>query len=225
MSRAGTKPSHLTPELLIRAYGAGIFPMAESRDSEDVFWVNPELRGILPLDAFHVPRRLRRTLRGGAFEVRTDTAFEAVVRTCAEIGEGRRETWINDHIIDAYVGLHRLGFAHSVECWREGELSGGLYGVSLGGAFCGESMFSRRPEASKVALVHLVARLALGGFTLLDVQFVTDHLKRFGAVEITSRDYLERLQDALQVPATFPTELSPGEEKEALEAVLSRSVT
>lgn len=225
MSGPGTGPGRLTPELLLRAYASGIFPMAENRDAEDVFWVDPKVRGILPLDAFHVPRRLGRKVRGGYFEIRADTAFDAVIRACAEPGEDRRKTWINDDIIHAYGELHRLGFAHSVECWRDRKLVGGLYGVSLGGVFCGESMFTRQTDASKVALVHLVARLELGGFALLDVQFVTDHLKQFGAVEIPARAYLERLREALRAPATFHSELSSSREKAAIEEVLSRSRT
>ncbi len=210
----------LTPELLLRAYAAGIFPMAESRNDPNIFWVDPEVRAILPLEEFRVPRSLRKTVRRGVFEVRCDTAFARVIRACAEVTPGRRDTWINDEIIAAYSALHELGHAHSVECWRGGKLVGGLYGVALGGAFCGESMFSRHTDASKTALVHLVARLRLGGFTLLDVQFATDHLRRFGAVEIPARQYLRRLSEALEVGATFPSKLPPDEEKAALEAVL-----
>lgn len=210
----------LTPELLLRAYAAGIFPMAESRGDPSIFWVDPEVRAILPFEEFRVPRSLRKTVRRGAFEVRCDTAFAGVIRACAEVTPGRRDTWINDEIIAAYTALHELGHAHSVECWRAGKLVGGLYGVALGGAFCGESMFSRHTDASKVALVHLVARLAMGGFTLLDVQFVTDHLRRFGVTEIPARQYLRRLADALEINAAFPAKPSPAREKAALEAVL-----
>ncbi|MDP6573762.1 MAG: leucyl/phenylalanyl-tRNA--protein transferase [Rhodospirillales bacterium] len=210
----------LTPELLLRAYAAGIFPMAESRHDPNIFWVDPEVRAILPFEEFRVPRSLRKTVRRGIFEVRCDTAFADVIRACAEVTPGRRDTWINDEIIAAYSALHELGHAHSVECWLGTELVGGLYGVALGGAFCGESMFSRHTDASKVALVHLVARLALGGFTLLDVQFVTDHLRRFGVVEIPARRYLRHLGEALEVRAAFPCELPSAEEKAALEAVL-----
>ncbi len=223
MSRPGIEPRKLTPELLLRAYAAGIFPMSESRDDPAIFWVDPKVRGILPLETFHVPKRLRRTVRSRAFEVRCDTAFEAVIMACAETNRGRRNTWINDTIIDAYTALHRLGFAHSVESWLDGELAGGLYGVSIGGVFCGESMFSHVTGASKVALVHLVARLRLGGFVLLDVQFATDHLKRFGAVEIPAREYLIRLERALGTPSKFQPRFSPAVENEALESVLSKS--
>ena len=210
----------LTPELLLRAYAAGIFPMAESRNDTNIFWVDPEVRAILPFEDFRVPRSLRKTVRRGPFEVRYDTAFSRVIQACAEVTPGRRDTWINDEIIAAYTALHELGHAHSVECWYGAELVGGLYGVALGGAFCGESMFSRYTDASKVALVHLVARLRLGGFTLLDVQFVTDHLRRFGVTEIPARQYLRRLGEALEVSAAFPSKPPPAAEKAALDEVL-----
>lgn len=221
-SRAGHR---LTPELLLRAYASGIFPMAESRTDPAVFWVSPPVRGVLPLDAFHVSRRLRRTVRARPFEVRCDTAFEAVIRACGDATAARPETWINDAILDTFVALHELGFAHSVEAWRDDRLVGGLYGLALGGAFFGESMFSTETDASKVALVHLVARLRLGGFRLLDTQFVTDHLRRFGAVEIDSEAYLDALEDAVRAPATFYSELGAGEESSAVEAVLTQSTT
>jgi leucyl/phenylalanyl-tRNA--protein transferase len=193
----------LTPDLLLRAYAAGIFPMAEGRDERTVFWVDPERRGILPLDAFHVPRRLCRTLRRNDFEVRADTAFETVIRSCADPVANRHETWINEEIAQAYIELHRLGFAHSVECWRDGTFVGGLYGIALGGAFFGESMVSRVRDASKVALVHLVARLRIGGFRLLDCQFITAHLAQFGATEVARDRYLELLGDAFSVKGEF----------------------
>ena len=196
----------LTPELLLRAYAAGIFPMAETADDPEVFWVDPEQRGILPLDGFHLPRRLARTLRQDVFDVRCDAAFEAVVRGCAEATHDRPKTWINDEIVRLYAALHRLGFAHSVETWRGGELVGGLYGVSLGAAFFGESMYSRVTDASKVALAQLVARLRLGGFRLLDTQFVTEHLQQFGAVEISRAQYHRRLTAAIQLKAYLPRE-------------------
>ena len=196
----------LTPELLLRAYAAGIFPMAETADDLDVFWVDPEQRGVLPLDGFHLPRRLARTLRQEVFDVRCDAAFEAVVRGCAEPTPERPKTWINEEIVRLYAALHRLGFAHSVEAWRDGELVGGLYGVALGGAFFGESMYSRVPDASKVALAQLVARLRLGGFRLLDTQFVTDHLEQFGAVEISRAQYHRRLSAAIRLKAYLPRE-------------------
>jgi leucyl/phenylalanyl-tRNA---protein transferase len=196
----------LTPELLLRAYAAGIFPMAEAADDPEVFWVDPERRGILPLDRFHLPRRLARTLRQDVFDVRCDDAFEAVVRGCAGPTPNRPKTWINDEIVQLYAALHRLGFAHSVETWRDGELVGGLYGVALGAAFFGESMYSRVTDASKVALAQLVARLRLGGFRLLDTQFVTEHLQQFGAVEISRAQYQRRLRTALQAKAYLPRE-------------------
>lgn len=198
----------LTADLLLNAYAVGIFPMAESRTDPDVYWVDPRRRGILPLDGFHIPRRLRRTLHGSPFEIRSDSAFAAVVDGCAEPAEDRPESWINDEIKELYGELFRRGAAHSVECWRDGELAGGLYGVALGGAFFGESMFSRATDASKIALVHLVARLKAGGFTLLDTQFVTKHLSQFGAVEIDRADYRKRLQAAIRIAASFPPELS-----------------
>jgi len=200
----------LSPEILLRAYAAGIFPMAESADDPELFWVDPKRRGIIPLDAFHVPRRLRRIVRQNIFTIRCDTAFEAVMHGCAESSDKRPNTWINDEILELYTGLFERGAAHSVECWHDGELVGGLYGVSLGGAFFGESMFSRVTDASKVALVHLVARLRHGGYRLLDTQFLTPHLAQFGAVEITRARYHRLLAEALRYRATFPREL-PGD--------------
>jgi leucyl/phenylalanyl-tRNA--protein transferase len=196
----------ITPSVLLRAYAAGIFPMAEDADSDELYWFDPERRGVLPLDGVHVPRSLRRAVRRRIFDVRCDTAFRETVEACAEPGPDRERTWINGRIVDLYTELFRLGHAHSVECWRDGRLAGGLYGVSLGAAFFGESMFSRETDASKVALVHLVARLRAGGFTLLDTQFVTDHLGRFGAVEIPRAEYRRRLADALQRDAGFPAD-------------------
>ncbi|MCW8834892.1 MAG: leucyl/phenylalanyl-tRNA--protein transferase [Rhodospirillales bacterium] len=193
----------ITPELLLRAYAAGVFPMSEGRDSMSLFWVNPQKRGIIPLDGFHVPRSLRKKIRKNVFEVRCDTAFRRVMECCAAPRTKGDDTWINDDILELYCDLHAMGFAHSVECWRDGELVGGLYGVSLGGAFFGESMFSRETDASKVALVHLVARLRIGGYRLLDTQFLTEHLGRFGTIEITRPKYLALLEDALQVAAIF----------------------
>lgn len=193
----------LNAQLLLRAYAAGIFPMAESADSADLYWFDPERRGILPLDSFHVPKRLKRTVRAGTFELRFDGDFRAVIEACAESTSERPKTWINADIVRLYTELHEQGFAHAVETWRGGRLVGGLYGVSLGTAFFGESMFSRETDASKVALVHLVARLRAGGFTLLDTQFVTEHLSRFGAVEIPRADYRRRLAQALGRQAVF----------------------
>lgn len=196
----------LTPEMLLRAYAMGIFPMAPSRTDQRLQWVDPEDRGILPLNGFHLPRSLRKTLRRGTFEIRFDTAFAQVMEKCAETAEDRDETWINDEIIRLFVDLHRAGLTHSVESWRDGKLVGGLYGLALGGAFFGESMFSRETDASKVALVHLVAALRQGGFQLLDTQFITAHLSRFGAVEIPRTEYHHRLAAALSRHGTFPKE-------------------
>ena len=225
MTRHDPGAQELTPELLLRAYAAGIFPMSESRDDPGVFWVDPQVRGVLPLDEFHVTRRLKKTVRGGAFEVRYDTAFADVLDRCAEVKKGRHETWINPPIRNAVIGLHDLGFAHSVEAWRDGELAGGLYGVALGGAFFGESMFSRVRDASKVVLVHLAARLRMGGFRLLDVQFITDHLRQFGAVEIPAMTYLEMLDDALKVQGDFYFDAAPSDVEAALEELFLQSNT
>ena len=214
--------SRLTIDILLQAYAAGLFPMAESADDPELFWVDPRRRGILPLDGFHVPRRLGRVLRRGAFEVRCDTAFEAVMRGCAEASETRPSTWINDEIVRLYTALAARGAAHSVECWHAGALVGGLYGVSLGAAFFGESMFSRVTDASKVALVHLVARLRCGGYRLLDTQFLTPHLAQFGGAEISRAHYHRLLADALRYRAVFPAEL-PGEPGAAALAALHSS--
>lgn len=187
------------PDALLACYARGVFPMAEARDDDRVFLVEPDLRGVIPLDAFRISSRLKRTVRAERFEIRTDTAFVAVVDACAAPGPGRQDTWINAPIRRLYRALHERGDAHSLECWRDGRLAGGLYGVSLGGAFFGESMFSGETDASKVALVHLVARLRLGRWRLLDAQFQTPHLAMFGAVETPQAAYLRRLRDALKV--------------------------
>jgi len=190
--------------MLLRAYAEGLFPMAETHDSPELYWVSPEKRGIIPLDGFHVPHRLARTVRSGLFEVTTDRAFGAVMKGCAAPAPGRGETWINHEILNLYAALHASGHAHSVECWQSGELVGGLYGVSLGAAFFGESMFSHARDASKVALVHLVETLRQGGFRLLDTQFLTAHLATFGAYEIPREDYLVRLHQAIAREAVWP---------------------
>lgn len=213
----------LTPELIVRAYSIGIFPMADARDDPTVYWVAPERRGILPLDRFHVPRRLRRTVRRGTFEVRRDTAFAEVIGQCAAPRPGHPETWINPEIKRVFCDLHRAGLAHCVETWREGRLVGGIYGLALGSAFFGESMFSRETDASKVALVHLAAILRLGGFTLFDAQFLTDHLRQFGAIEIPAAAYMERLNEALRQRALFYRE--PVGAEVALSALLTQSST
>ena len=215
----------LTPEILVRAYAAGIFPMAESTDDPELFWVDPRRRGILPLDAFHVPRRLRRVVRRQIFEIRCDSAFEDVIRGCAEASEKRPNTWINDEIVRLYAALFAHGAAHSVECWRDGRLVGGLYGVSLGSAFFGESMFSAETDASKVALVHLVARLRLCGFRLLDTQFLTPHLARFGGIEISRKHYHRLLAEALTYRAVFSSALPEGAVADPLAALQSSRLT
>ena len=183
----------LDPDLLLRAYAIGVFPMADSRDARDVFWVEPKRRAIIPLDGFRMSRSLRRTIRSGDFTVTRDTAFNEVVARCAE----RQETWINSSIEEGFDKLHRLGHAHSIECWQGDALVGGLYGVKLGGAFFGESMFSSARDASKVALAWLVVRLIVGGYRLLDCQFMTEHLRSLGAIEITQEDYVSLLSAAL----------------------------
>jgi leucyl/phenylalanyl-tRNA--protein transferase len=201
----------LSPELLLRAYAVGIFPMAESRNAQEIQWIDPDRRGILPLENVHVPRRLKRRLRRDDFEMRCNTAFGEVIRACALSTPGRKETWINPTIERLYVGLHEMGFAHSIEAWRDGRLCGGLYGVTLGAAFFGESMFHRVTDASKVALVHLVACLRKSGFQLLDTQFETPHLRQFGVVEIRREDYRHRLAKAVRTPVQLDCRLSRDE--------------
>ena len=181
------------PDELLQCYATGVFPMGEARDDPRIFLVDPEQRGVIPLDGFHIPTRLRRTIRSDPFEVRVDSAFGATLDACAAPGPGREDSWINAPIRRLYMELNARGNAHSVECWRDERLVGGLYGVTLGGAFFGESMFSRERDASKVALVHLVGRLKRGGWRLLDAQFLTGHLSQFGAVETPQAHYLERL--------------------------------
>lgn len=192
-----------TVDDLIGCYERGVFPMAENRRDRRVFLVDPELRGVMPLDDFHVSKRLARTVRGDPFDIRIDTAFAEMVEACAAPRDDHPESWINEPIKDLYNELYGRGLAHSVECWLDGELVGGLYGVALAGAFFGESMFSIERDASKVALVHLVGRLVVGGFRLLDAQFMTEHLAQFGAKEISRADYKMRLERALAAPADF----------------------
>jgi leucyl/phenylalanyl-tRNA--protein transferase len=193
----------ITPEVLLKAYACGIFPMAESAEDPGLHWIEPELRGIIPLETFHVPRRLARTVRSDLFEIRIDNDIDAVLAGCAEPQAGRARTWINRRISVLYRKLYDIGHCHSVEAYRDGKLVGGLYGVSLGRAFFGESMFHRARDASKVALVHLVARLKAGGFALLDTQFVTEHLGTFGALEVSRRQYHRLLETALVGEADF----------------------
>jgi leucyl/phenylalanyl-tRNA---protein transferase len=193
----------LTPELIIRAYQAGIFPMAEDADADDLFWVSPQKRGILPLDGFHVSRSLRKTLRSHPYTIRIDTDWKGIVEGCATAGTDRDTTWINATIRKLYGQLFDRGICHTVEVWEGPHLVGGLYGLAIGAAFFGESMFHRRTDASKIALVHLVDRLKAGGYRLLDTQFITDHLRSFGGIEISREEYELRLADALANTGDF----------------------
>ena len=199
-----TRPA-ITPDLLLRAYSVGIFPMSEGREDPGVFWVDPQMRGIIPLNGLHISRSLARTIRAERYQVRVNADFAGTVQGCA----ARDETWINDQIFDLYEQLHAAGFAHSVEVWDGDDLVGGVYGVALGAAFFGESMFSRRTNASKIALAYLVKRLRYGGFQLFDTQFVTDHLLSMGAVEIPRSEYRKRLEKALDWEADFLAQPSP----------------
>ena len=203
----------LTADMLLRAYALGVFPMAESREDPEVFWVDPRWRGIFPLDAFHISRSLARHIRRGGFEISVNRDFDGTLRGCAD----RPETWINDTIFRLYTTLHARGFAHSLEVWEDGALVGGVYGVTLGAAFFGESMFSRRTNASKVALAYLVDRLRLGGFQLFDTQFITAHLRSLGAVEIPRAEYRRRLAEALARPADFIRPALPAAPQELLQ--------
>lgn len=213
----------ITPDLLLRAYRAGLFPMAESRRGDRLYWLDPEQRGVIPLDTFHLPRRLRRTVLSGGFEATSNRAFGAVVAGCAEPAEGREETWINPEIERLFGALHRMGQAHSIEIWEgppeAGRLVGGLYGVALGGAFFGESMFSRVRDASKVAVVHLVARLRLFGFRLLDAQFQTAHLAQFGCHEVPRADYKARLAAAVELATSWQDAPDPARILAAIRAL------
>ena len=213
----------LTPDDLLGLYARGVFPMADSRDDPDLYVVDPPMRGVLPLDQFHLSRRLARTVRQNRFEVRVDTAFDAVVEGCAGGGPERPKTWINAEIQSLYGELHRRAVAHSIESWRDGELVGGLYGVRIGAAFFGESMFSRATAASKVAMVHLIARMWAGGFLLLDCQFLTSHLATFGGVEIPRRTYRMMLKAALDRRGDFYRMPMAADGACALQAISQRS--
>lgn len=191
----------LSPQLLLSAYIQGVFPMAD--EDGEIFWYDPDPRAILPLDRFHISRSLQRKVKQGRFEIRLNSSFPDVIRACAKTGRDRWSTWISSDIIDGYIDLHKLGYAHCVETWMEGELSGGLYGVAINGLFAGESMFSIKRDASKLALVFLVKYLRRQGFTLLDIQFMTEHLRRFGAVEVSRVDYQELLAKAISLPVSF----------------------
>ncbi len=218
-----TRPFTLTADLLLRAYRLGLFPMAESRGSRTLHWLDPEARGVLPLDKFHLPRSLLKTLRSGKFTVTADADFPGTIAACATARANRPETWINPEIERLFTELFHLGFAHSVETWANGQLVGGLYGASLGGAFFGESMFSTATDASKVALVHLAARLRLSGYTLLDTQFITSHLERFGTVEIPRATYHALLADAVEVPARFIASPDPAALLREIESMRNNS--
>ncbi len=198
-----SKKINLTPKIVLQAYSAGIFPMAKNRSGREIFWVDPEKRGIIPLNGIHVPRSLRKSVRNSHLNIRYNTNFNGIISGCAKQNIGREETWINDEIIALYTQLFDEGYVQTVECWMDEVLVGGLYGISLKGAFFGESMFSLKKNASKIALIHLIARLNEDGFTLLDTQFITDHLARLGAIEIPRSEYLERLEKALLVDAKF----------------------
>ncbi len=193
----------ITPQVLLKAYSCGIFPMAEHANDPALYWIEPQDRGILPLGSLHVPKRLLRTVRKTPWRVKVDSDFDGVIEGCAGIKPNRKSTWINDRIRTLYRELFKLGYCHTIEVWNDEELIGGLYGVALGGAFFGESMFSTQRDASKIALVHLCARLIEGGFTLLDTQFVTDHLRQFGTVEVNRETFQELLEDALREDADF----------------------
>lgn len=203
MARPHAPGFRIPPDLLLRAYATGVFPMAEDADDPEVFWVRPESRGVIPLDGFHIPKSLAKLIRKNRFELRRDTDFSGVIEGCAESKEGRLSTWINEPIREAYARLFTMGHVHTVEAWREGQLVGGLYGVSLGRAFFGESMFSRETDASKVCLVHLVEHLRARGFVLLDTQFTTDHLIRFGAIDVPRKQYEVMLAEAIEGEAEF----------------------
>jgi len=209
----------ITPEVLLKAYACGIFPMAESADDPALYWIEPELRGIIPLDTFHVPSRLARTIRTTELVVRVNRDFEGVIEGCAASRPGRRSTWINERIRSLYRDLFDLGHCHTVEVWGGGRLVGGLYGVALNGAFFGESMFSYERDASKIALVYLAARLAHGGFRLLDTQFVTDHLRQFGTVELNREEFHRLLEKSLDVDADFKR-LAPDAAPETILTIL-----
>ncbi|MGM0421857.1 MAG: leucyl/phenylalanyl-tRNA--protein transferase [Pseudomonadota bacterium] len=196
----------LTPELLLTAYSRGMFPMADSAETEDVYWYDPEMRGQLPIRHLHVPRRLRKTLRKNPYQIGFNIDFPAVIEACALPAANRPETWINNPIREAFQALHRAGYAHSVEAWYKNELVGGLYGLAIGGAFFGESMFSTATDASKICLVHLTAHLARQGFVLLDTQFINEHLKQFGVYELPRDEYLVRLTTAIHQQVQFVPE-------------------
>lgn len=204
---------------LLDAYRRGVFPMADSRHDPKLYLIDPDERGILPLKGFHIPKRLQRTVRRAPYRLTTDQAFSRVMEGCAEAADGRETTWINSAILNLYAGLHREGYAHSVECWQEDTLVGGLYGVSIGAAFFGESMFSRATDASKIALVHLVARLIAGGYVLLDAQFHNPHLDQFGLETVQRADFRKRLSKALKSEGNFDTPHAPQTGQDAVQLI------
>ncbi len=206
----------ITPQLLLKAYAAGVFPMAESADDPALYWIEPDERGVLPLKGFHISRSLKKSVRHGGFEIRVDTAFEQVIAACAERTPDRDVTWINQRILKLYSQLHKMGCCHSVESWQDGKLVGGLYGLRIGAVFFGESMFSRATDASKVALVHLVARLNFGGFKLLDAQFVNSHLEQFGCYKIPKKLYRPILEQALDAEGDFNAFKADNDREEVL---------
>ncbi len=207
----------ITPEMLLQAYAVGVFPMAEDRDDQELFWLDPKMRGIIPFESFHIPRRLKKTIRQQKYNVTFNVDFSAVMAGCAEETESRPQTWINDQILSLYTSLHIKGRAHSVEVWDEDRLVGGLYGIALGGAFFGESMFSRARDTSKIGLVHMMARLNFAGFTLMDTQFLNDHLMQFGAIEIPRDEYKRKLEDALCIDGYFADNYKENEVMEYLQ--------
>ena len=195
-----------TPEIILNAYLQGVFPMAENAEDEAFNFYRPDMRGLLPIKDLHIPKRLLKTLKQNTFEIKINTVFEEVIDGCAKSAKGRENTWINAPIRDVFIQLHEMGFAHSVECWKDGKLAGGLYGLAIGRVFCGESMVSFEKDASKIALIHLAARLHAGGFKILDTQFINKHLKQFGAYEIPQEEYEQAIQKEMQKPADFTLE-------------------
>jgi len=218
-------PPAFLPETVLGAYAQGFFPMADTLDPDTIIWFNPPRRAIMPIEGLHIPRKLRALALKSPFEIRVDTAFDAVIAACAAPTESRTSTWINDDIRQIFSTLHQIGYAHSVESWQDGKLVGGVYGLALGGAFCGESMFSRTSNASKIALIHLCARLSAAGFTLLDCQMLNDHTARFGAYEIAKTAYLPLLTAALQKPCDFLLTARNPSETALIEEFLKKNLT
>ncbi len=218
-------PPILTPDMVLKAYAQGYFPMASNEDPDEIHWFNPPHRAVLPIQAVKISRSLHQLLKKKPFEIKVDTAFDQVIEACATATPERPSTWINDEITNIFKTLHRAGFAHSVECWQGDSLVGGLYGLTLGSAFCGESMFSRVSGASKIALIHLCARLDSAGFTLLDCQLLNDYTAQFGAYEIPKATYLEQLSIAIQQPGNFPLKGLKGAESSIIDDFLKKALT